>query len=920
MLRKFDEGRRDDFFTLWQQYVPASMLGLDFATQKLEFYLQVYFAIYPALPSSSVLVAIPGTTVFGSTGGPLGFGAPVAALPPAPSPSPGPSPTLGGTAAGGGGGTSGGGSGPGDGGGGGAHPHGAVLSHAGAVHSHAHLHGHGHGHGSPAASSSRHELGVRMKVFKSYLEGRGASLAQTTEFLPYYALPYVPQPEHHPCFEGLFAARWAETQRLALRAFLEDIAVREAAAVPLLYTLYEQHLDATGPGPAPPSGGLRAAGNSERSPHGQYDSRDNEYGGEYGRDDPEDEAAEAEEMAEALRSPCDNADAQCLYGRDSAAFDGQGPAAAAGASAGAYVPSGQELTLRQRRLGNGPASGGNSLALSLGALGMSESAVLRDSVVLLDGDEEGDGEGADEDHADDAGGDLGEGEDGGSADDGAGGSLGEGDGDGGFGEGEGKGSFGEGDSGFGEGEGGFGEGEVEVGTSGAWVPLDYATVKRDLQGRDPGLAARLLQALRWRLLRSTPGRQRTALLASWAEADLLGAGPQSAADAQQLAAALEEAEATAAPQVTAAATAPPLPPTRRASGNVTFADPPVTRPVTAATPPLLSAQHPQRRSALSGAASASASASASSAAAPSLLATLASCGDPRVEEEVARLACAIACERLGRSYLLSLAAPGGGPGGAVAALWRLLLRLVRTMRGTAVGGGGRTSLAEAADSPSPPRPPPLPPLPTAGLYALMGLQKLSVRRGAQSGLIGLGAVGWLVWFLQDVDILYDPMTIEYGTALLLNLVLRSAGRADAAPPAVGVPLLRLCEGLLQRPRLDEQVRTYLAGILFSAFRQPAIRDAALSRGTGDLLEGLTAGSGSGAAAADRAFEEQVQQILRQLYMPDEELEPGPDPDASAADDDLDPDLDPQPEEGAEEPADPYADMEVAPEAPEAQPG
>lgn len=32
-----------------------------------------------------------------------------------------------------------------------------------------------------------------LQVFKSYLEGRGAGLAHTPEFLNYYALPYVPQ-------------------------------------------------------------------------------------------------------------------------------------------------------------------------------------------------------------------------------------------------------------------------------------------------------------------------------------------------------------------------------------------------------------------------------------------------------------------------------------------------------------------------------------------------------------------------------------------------------------------------------------------------------------------------------------------------------------------------------------------------------
>eukprot|EP00955_Chlamydomonas_euryale_P071569 361107-Chlamydomonas_euryale.AAC.2 len=35
------------------QYVPASAASFDLLTLKLEFYLNVYFAIYPVLPSSA---------------------------------------------------------------------------------------------------------------------------------------------------------------------------------------------------------------------------------------------------------------------------------------------------------------------------------------------------------------------------------------------------------------------------------------------------------------------------------------------------------------------------------------------------------------------------------------------------------------------------------------------------------------------------------------------------------------------------------------------------------------------------------------------------------------------------------------------------------------------------------------------------
>lgn len=43
-----------------------------------------------------------------------------------------------------------------------------------------------------------------MQVFKGYLETKGSALSQTTEFLPYYALPYIPDPTSHPSFKPLF--------------------------------------------------------------------------------------------------------------------------------------------------------------------------------------------------------------------------------------------------------------------------------------------------------------------------------------------------------------------------------------------------------------------------------------------------------------------------------------------------------------------------------------------------------------------------------------------------------------------------------------------------------------------------------------------------------------------------------------------
>ncbi|RXN25590.1 lisH domain-containing ARMC9 [Labeo rohita] len=57
---------------------------------------------------------------------------------------------------------------------------------------------------SPVGSHDKGEFDSRITHFKHYLETRGAALSQTTEFLPFYALPFVPNPTVHPSFQELF--------------------------------------------------------------------------------------------------------------------------------------------------------------------------------------------------------------------------------------------------------------------------------------------------------------------------------------------------------------------------------------------------------------------------------------------------------------------------------------------------------------------------------------------------------------------------------------------------------------------------------------------------------------------------------------------------------------------------------------------
>lgn len=51
---------------------------------------------------------------------------------------------------------------------------------------------------------SKEEVDEAMVHFHYYLESKGSVLSDCAEFLPFYALPYVPHPKTHPSFQELF--------------------------------------------------------------------------------------------------------------------------------------------------------------------------------------------------------------------------------------------------------------------------------------------------------------------------------------------------------------------------------------------------------------------------------------------------------------------------------------------------------------------------------------------------------------------------------------------------------------------------------------------------------------------------------------------------------------------------------------------
>ncbi|XP_023258468.1 lisH domain-containing protein ARMC9 isoform X2 [Seriola lalandi dorsalis] len=84
----------------------------------------------------------------------------------------------------------------------------------------------------------RAEFEERISHFKQYLETRGAALSQTTEFLPYYALPFVPNPTVHPSFKDLFQDSWIPHLKAKLEQFL-SVTLKPSNS-PRLLNLYKE--------------------------------------------------------------------------------------------------------------------------------------------------------------------------------------------------------------------------------------------------------------------------------------------------------------------------------------------------------------------------------------------------------------------------------------------------------------------------------------------------------------------------------------------------------------------------------------------------------------------------------------------------------------------------------------------------------
>lgn len=130
------------------------------------------------------------------------------------------------------------------------------------------------------------------------------------------------------------------------------------------------------------------------------------------------------------------------------------------------------------------------------------------------------------------------------------------------------------------------------------------------------------------------------------------------------------------------------------------------------------------------------------------------------------------------------------------------------------------------------------------------LQKLSLLRAPQIQLIDLQVIEWLMKVLANQSALSE-YTLEYSTALLMNLSLRLPGKIVCEKLRI-LPLL--C-GLLGHENLN--VRTYINGTLYSILTRKALKAHAKSLKLEKTLKELL-------SSAEESMKKQIFYVLEQL--------------------------------------------------------
>ena len=113
-------------------------------------------------------------------------------------------------------------------------------------------------------------------------------------------------------------------------------------------------------------------------------------------------------------------------------------------------------------------------------------------------------------------------------------------------------------------------------------------------------------------------------------------------------------------------------------------------------------------------------------------------------------------------------------------------------------------------------------------------------------------IKWIIETIRDELEQLSDYTLEYATALLMNLSLRVEGKTKCCEIR---DILHVLNELLESENL--QVRTHVNGTLYSILTRPSLKQVANQMGMQEMLEYLMQNS-------DEQFQRQIQYILNQL--------------------------------------------------------
>lgn len=164
--------------------------------------------------------------------------------------------------------------------------------------------------------------------------------------------------------------------------------------------------------------------------------------------------------------------------------------------------------------------------------------------------------------------------------------------------------------------------------------------------------------------------------------------------------------------------------------------------------------------------------------------------------------------------------------------------------------------------------------------ALAAMQRLSLRRALQDRVIAMGILEWVIGVLgwQEEAIYGAPaeFSLEFGSALLMNLALRTAGKRRCTE----LDFLSVAMNLMEH--WNPQIRTHINGTLYSLLSLPKFREIAHSAGLEACLLRIHSES---RRAGDEISARQLEYLLHKLNPEEEEDEDG----AQSGEDDEDDD-------------------------------